>query len=326
MPINELRALSTFARAVELGSIRRAAQAQGVTPQAASQAIAQLEQHLGVRLLHRTTRRLALTEEGQHFLERTRPALATLERALFTTRETKDEIAGPLRIVGPRSSFSALLMPLLDEFCRRHPDIQPDVQLDDGLGDWVRDRVDVGFRIGRSPEEGVVGRQLMPMQLLVCASPDYLARHGVPRTPDDLMRHRCSVFRHPSTGRTVPWFFRSQGDGDLREMPAAFVTNDSELELHAALSGQVVAQVASFAAAAALRAGQLVPLLLDHACEPFGLHVYYGHRSALPRRVRAFVDLAVERLQDNPAWRLEPAELAALHQAGCPSAGGGHRA
>lgn len=312
MPINELRAISTFTRAVELGSIRGAAQSLGVTPQAASQAIAQLEAHLGVRLLHRTTRRLALTEEGQHFLERTRPALATLERALLTTRESKDEIAGPLRIVGPRSSFATLLMPLLDAFCRAHPDIQPDVQLDDGLGDWVRDRVDVGFRMGRSPAEGVIGRLLFPVQLVMVASPDYLARHGVPRTVEDLQQHRCSVFRHPSTGRTIPWFLSSGGEPETREMVPTLATNDSELELQAVLAGQVIAQVASFAAAPLLRSGRMVPVLLDQVCAPIGLHVYYGSRTALPRRVRAFVDLAVEKLKDNPAYVLDAQELAAL--------------
>ena len=130
MPINEFRAIDTFARAVALGSIRRAAVALGVSPQAASQSLAQLEKHLGVRLLHRTTRSLALTDEGQRFLEATQPALAALDRALNRAREAKDEIAGPLRIVGPKSSFSSVLMPLLDEFCKLYPDIQPNVQLE----------------------------------------------------------------------------------------------------------------------------------------------------------------------------------------------------
>lgn len=180
MPINELRAIATFAKAVELGSLRQAARAQGVSPQAASQAVAQLEQHLGVRLLHRTTRSLALTEEGQHFLENTQPALAALDRALSLARESREEIAGPLRIVGPKSSFAPVLMPLVDAFCRRHPGIVPDVRLDDGIGNWVLDRVDVGFRIGVSPDESVIARRLFPIQLFICAAPEYLQRHGVP--------------------------------------------------------------------------------------------------------------------------------------------------
>jgi DNA-binding transcriptional LysR family regulator len=315
MPINEFRAIATLAKAVELGSIRQAALAQGVTPQAASQAIAQLEQHLGVRLLHRTTRSLALTEEGQHFLESTQPALATLDRALAQAREAKDDIAGPLRIVGPKSSFAALLMPLLDEFCQAHPGIQPDVQLDDGIGNWVQDRVDVGFRIGASPDAGVIGRLLFPVQLIVCAAPAYLARHGVPKSLDDLAAHRCSVFRHPATGKVTPWYVAVNGEIEHRQLRPALSTNDTELELQAVLAGQVVAQLANFMAAPHIRAGRLVPVLLPHASAPIGLHVYYGSRAALPKRVRAFIDLAVARLHDSPAHVLGAKELATAAQA-----------
>jgi DNA-binding transcriptional LysR family regulator len=310
MPINDFKAISTFAKAVELGSIRQAALAQGVTPQAASQAIAQLEQHLGVRLLHRTTRSLALTEEGQRFLENTQPALAALDRALAQARESKDEIAGPLRIVGPKSSFAAILMPLLDEFCREHPGIQPDVQLDDGVGNWVLDRVDVGFRIGASASEGVIGRQLFPIQMIVCATPEYLKTHGTPSTLDDLTAHRCSVFRHPVTGKVAPWYLTVDGKLEHRQMSPAFATNDTELEVQAVLAGQVMGQLASFSAASYIRAGRLVPVLLQHMSAHIGLHLYYGNRTAQPKRVRAFLDLALARLHDCTDYVLGDKELA----------------
>ena len=242
MPINEFRSIAMFAKAVELGSIRQAAISQGVTPQAASQAIVQLEKHLGVRLLHRTTRSLALTEEGQHFLENTQPALATLDRALGLARESKDEVAGPLRVVGPKSSFAPILMPLLDEFCRTYPGIQPDVQLDDGLTNWVLDRADIGFRIGASPAEGVIGRKLFPIQLIVCAAPAYLERHGRPKSLGDLNAHRCSIFRHPATGKVTPWYLAVNGDVEQRNVAPTFSTNDTELELQAVLAGQVIGQ------------------------------------------------------------------------------------
>lgn len=314
MPINAFKAVATFAKAVELGSIRQAALAQGVTPQAASQAIAQLEQHLGVRLLHRTTRSLALTEEGQHFLENTQPALAALDRALASAREANDDIAGPLRIVGPKSSFAAILMPLLDEFCRAYPGIQPDVQLDDGIGNWVLDRVDVGFRIGASPNEGVIGRQLFPVQMIVCAAPAYLAAHGVPDALDDLAVHRCTVFRHPATGKVAPWYLTVDGKVEHRQMSPALSTNDSELELQAVLAGQAIGQLANFSAASHVRAGRLVPVLLRHMSAHIGLHIYYGSRAAQPRRVRAFLDLAISRLQDGPDQVLSGKELAAALQ------------
>jgi DNA-binding transcriptional LysR family regulator len=299
-----------FARAVELGSIRRAAIAQGVSPQAASQAISQLERHLGVRLLHRTTRSLALTDEGQRFLESTQPALAALDRALSRVREAKDEIAGPLRIVGPKSAFAPILMPVIDEFWRQYPEVQPDVTLDDGIGNWVLDRVDVGFRIGVSPEEGVIARRLFPVQLIVCAAPAYIERFGFPRSLDELATHRCSAFRHPATGQVLPWYLNIDGEVVHRQVVPALATNDTDLELQAVLAGQVIGQLSNLSAAPLIRSGHLVPLLLKHATEHIGVHLYYGSRKAQPRRVRAFIDLAIRRLSDPPAFVLTPRELA----------------
>ena len=309
MAINELRAIDTFAKAVALGSIRRAAIAQGVSPQAASQTLAQLERHLGVRLLHRTTRSLALTDEGQRFLEATQPALAALERAFNRVRESKDEIAGPLHVVGPRSSFATILMPVIDEFCRRYPDIQPDVQLDDSLGNWVLDRVDVGFRIGASPEEGVIARRLFAVQLLVCAAPSYLSRFGAPQTVEDLASHRCSAFRHPATGQILPWYLNIAGEIQHRHVTPTLSTNDTELELQAVLAGQVIGQISNLSAARFIRNGQLVPVLLQHMSDHIGVHLYYGSRTAQPKRVRAFIDLAIQRLVDTPNYVLTAKEL-----------------
>lgn len=316
MPMNELRAIATFAKAVELGSLRRAAVAQGVSPQAASQTLAQLEQHLGVRLLHRTTRNLALTDEGRQLLEATQPALAALERALQRVRASKDDIAGPLRIVGPQSSFVPLLWPVIDEFCRQHPDVQPDVQLDDSIGNWVQDRVDVGFRIGAPPQDGLIARRLFPVQLIICAAPDYLASHGTPRTLEELASHRCSVFRHPGTGQVLPWYLQVDGEVVHRDMPLALSTNDTELELQAVLSGQVIAQLSGMSAAPLIREGRLLPLLTQHMTDHMSVYVYYGSRTSQPARVRAFIDLAVERLHGGAAVILSKRELTSAEAAG----------
>jgi DNA-binding transcriptional LysR family regulator len=323
MRMNEFRAMETLAKAIELGSLRRAAAALGVTPQAASQAIAQFEAHLGVRLLHRTTRSLSLTDAGQQLLETTRPALATLDRALQQARHANDEIAGPLRIVGPRSSFAPILWPVLDAFCTENPNVQPDVQLDDGIGNWVLDRVDIGFRIGAPPEEGLIARSLFPVQLVICAAPAYLQRHGVPRSLDDLASHRCSVFRHPSTGQTYPWFLNVEGEIVQRHFPTTVATNDTELELQAALTGQVIAQVSGMSAAPLIRAGRLVPLLVRHVTDHMKLYLYYGSRKAQPTRVRQFIDFAVEHLADNPQFVLSEKELSAAEPKGRARSGRG---
>ncbi|MFT4172035.1 MAG: LysR family transcriptional regulator [Rhodocyclaceae bacterium] len=310
MPINELRAISTFAKAVELGSLRKAAAAQGMTPQAVSQMLAQLEAHLGVRLLHRTTRNIALTDEGRQFLESAQPALAALERALQQVRRAKDDDAGPLRIVGPRSTFLPVLWPVVDEFCQRYPGVEPDVLLDDRIGNWVQDRVDVGFRFGMQPDEGVIGRRLFPLQMIVCAAPAYLARHGAPDTLEELDTHRCTVFRHPVTGRLMPWTLGNDSEAVSRDMAPALSTNDSELEVEAVLSGHTLGLLTGTSVAHHIRQGRLVPLLHRYATARYNVFIYYGNRKAQPARVRAFIDLAIERLMDNPAYFLQPDELA----------------
>ncbi|MDM0045880.1 LysR family transcriptional regulator [Variovorax dokdonensis] len=309
MPINELRSIATFAKAAELGSLRQAAAAQGMTPQAASQALAQLERYLGVRLFHRTTRSLSLTDEGRQFLEGAQPALIGMQRALLMARQSKDEIAGPLRIVGPHSVFAPVLWPVLDEFCRLYPEVQPDVQLDDRIGNWVEDRVDVGFRIGRSPAEGVIARKLFPLQLIICAAPAYLAAHGAPDSLHALAVHRCSVFRSSATGKVLPWYVKVEDSIVQHEVVPALCFNDEVLETEAVLAGHVLGLLTSVAAAPHIRSGRLVPLLVDHVADQSSTFVYYGSRAEQPRRVRAFIDLAVQRLTDNPDYVLTAKEL-----------------
>jgi DNA-binding transcriptional LysR family regulator len=310
MPINELRSISTFVKTADLGSLRQAAAAQGMTPQAASQALAQLEKHLGVRLFHRTTRNMQLTAEGQQFLDAARPSLAGLERALAQARHATDEIAGPLRIVGPHSTFRPVLAALLQEFCDTYPEVQADVQLDDRIGNWVEDRADVGFRIGLSPAEGVIARRLFPMQLIVCAAPSYLERCGAPGRIDQLAEHRCSVFRYPTTGRAMPWRLRQGDDCIEQDVPPSFCVNEEELETDAVVGGRVLGQLTAITAAAHIRAGRLVPLLTQHVADFSSVFVYYGSRVSQPARVRAFIDLAIDRLANNHAYVLSEQELA----------------
>jgi DNA-binding transcriptional LysR family regulator len=309
MPINELRSIATFAKTAELGSLRQAAAAQGITPQAASQALAQLEQHLGVRLFHRTTRSMSLTDEGRQFLEAAQPALVGLQRALHMARQAKDETAGPLRIVGPRSTFAPVLWPLLDEFCRLHPEVQPDVQLDDRIGNWVEDRVDVGFRVGRSPAEGVIARKLFASQLIVCAAPAYLARHGAPDNLNALAAHRCSTFRHPGTGKVLPWYVKVEDARVEHHVVPALCLNDEGLETEAVLAGHVLGLLTGVIAATHIRAGRLVPLLTRHMDDHSSIFVYYGSRTAQPTRVKAFIELAVRRLVNSTAYVLTAKEL-----------------
>lgn len=309
MAINELRSITTFIKAAELGSLRKAAVALGISPQAASKALAQLETHLDARLFHRTTRVMSLTDAGQRLFEDVHPSLLGMQRALETARSAKDEFAGPLRITGPRTTFQPILWRLVEEFCDLHPGIQPDVLLDDRIGNWVEDRVDVGFRLGPSPHEGVIARRLFPVQLPICGSPSYFQRHGVPQTLGDLAGHRCSAYRHPSTGKVLPWRVRIGDEPADQPVVPAICSNDELFELQAVLAGRVLGQLAGVTAAPYIRSGQLVPVLVEHMPNYASYFVYFGSRSSQPARARAFIDLALQRLGETCEYVLGPKDL-----------------
>ncbi|WP_035056478.1 LysR family transcriptional regulator [Andreprevotia chitinilytica] len=309
MAINELRSISTFIKAAELGSLRKAAQELGISPQAASKALAQLETHLNARLFHRTTRVMSLTDAGQRLLEEVQPALLGMQRALQNARTAKDEFAGPLRIAGPRTTFQPILWRLVEEFCVLHPGIQPDVLLEDRVGNWVEDRIDVGFRLGPSPHEGVIARRLFPLQLVICGAPAYFEQYGMPESLAALASHRCSAFRHPDTGRVVPWHVKLGGQNVDQPVVPAICSNDELFELQAVLAGKVLGQLAGVTAAPYIRSGQLVPILLDQMPDYASYFVYFGSRTSQPARARAFIDLAVQRLADNPEYVLSEVDL-----------------
>jgi DNA-binding transcriptional LysR family regulator len=309
--MNEVRAITIFVRAATLGSLRKAAVDQGISPQAASHAVMQLEKELGVRLFHRTTRKLSLTEEGQGLLNSVQPALATLSSALDDARRSKEEIAGPLRVSAPRALSHAVLWPSLLEFSALHPNVHLDVQFDDHFTDLVSDRADVGFRGGSPPAGGTIARRLLPIQLIVCAAPAYIQRHGAPQAIEDLAGHRCTGYRRANTGKQAPWEFLIGDEIVYRDMATTLCTNDTDAEAGAVLAGLGIGQLGSFSAAAHIRSGQLVPLLVQHVTQREGFYIYYRHRTEQPLRVRTFIDFVVERIAGNTDFYLEASELRA---------------
>jgi DNA-binding transcriptional LysR family regulator len=319
--MNEIRAISVFIRAATLGSLRRASVDLAISPQAASQSLAQLEKTLGVRLFHRSTRKLSLTEEGQRFLDSVTPGIAILTNAIDDARRAREDVAGPLRVSAPRAFGVKVLWPHILEFARAHPEVQLDMQFDDRFTDAVSDRVDVGFRGGSPPAEGLIARLLSPIQLIVCASPVYLARHGVPESIDALAGHRCTGYRRANTGRLAPWEFQSGEDIESREIEAAVYTNDVDAETEAVVAGLCIGQLASFTSAGHIRAGRLVPLLVNTVSQREALYLYYRHRTEQPLRVRRFVDFMVTRIGASQDFFLTPAELRAAHAAALVSPG-----
>ena len=307
--MNEVRAISIFARAAALGNLRKAAVDHGISPQAASHAVMQLEKSLGVRLFHRTTRKLSLTEEGEQLLQGVGPALTMLSAALDDARRSKEEVAGPLRVSAPAALGRAVLWPSILEFAALYPDVQLDVRFDDHFTDLISDRADVGFRGGSPPSEGAIARRLLPIQLVVCASPAYLERYGVPKTIDELDAHRCTGYRRANTGKQAPWEFLIGSEIVYREVAASLRANDIDAETEAVVAGIAIGQLGSFSAVSHIRAGRLVPLLTQHMTQRESIYIYYRHRTEQPLRVRTFIDFMVARLADNSEFFLKASEL-----------------
>lgn len=309
--MNEIRAITTFVRAATLGSLRRAAVDQGISPQAASQAVMQLEKELGVRLFHRTTRKLSLTEEGQRLFDSVKPALTIFSSALDDARRSKEEVGGLLRVNAPRSLGLPVLWPYFEQFQQLHPNVRLDVQFDDHFTDLVSDRADVGFRGGPPPSGGSIARALVPIQLIICASPEYIERHGAPRTIEDLDQHRCTGYRRANTGKLAQWQFQIGDEIVYRDVPSAICVNDTEIETQAVLSGLGIGQLGSFDAIPHIRSGRLVALLTQHITEYGTIYIYYRHRTDQPLRVKTFIDFMIERIAGNRNFFLDPAELRA---------------
>ena len=309
--MDQLRAISTFLRAAELGSFNRVAQVQGTTAQAVSKSVRQLEQHLGVRLFHRTTRKSSLTEEGQRLFESVRDSMEGVAAALNGVRSAAREDEGLIRISAGGATGRKVLLPLVAAFRASHPNVTFDLVLEDGATDSVRERIDLGFKAGNAPTAQVVSRRLFAIQLTLCAAPDYLAAHGTPTSLDDLQRHACIGYRQPGTGRAVPWEFSVKGETVYRPLNPVVCCSDPEAEMHATLAGMGIGQIDSINATESIRRGALVPLLVRHTSERMGLYLYYAQRADMPARVRRFIDFAAEQLRGGVEFHVPLSELRA---------------
>ncbi|AGW94506.1 MULTISPECIES: LysR family transcriptional regulator [Cupriavidus] len=292
--MDKARVLTLFLGVVRANSFHRAAVEAGVTPQAASKAVRTLEDHLGVRLLHRTTRKLSLTTEGARLFELAAPGMRQLDEALELVRSSRSDDDGLIRLTAPPSIGSRVLVPLVRGFRQQYPGITFDVVLSDLFTDLVEAKIDVGFRVGTSPGQNLVARRLCDLPLVICASPDYLARHGEPASLDELLRHQCTGFRRPSTGRMVPWELQVGGDLVYQEVPAVASFNDVETEVEAVRSGMGIGQLPAYMIHADLVSGRLKPILPGYSSSNVGMYMYYPHRSQMPVRVRRFIDFVVE--------------------------------
>ncbi|HCU54544.1 MAG TPA: LysR family transcriptional regulator [Gammaproteobacteria bacterium] len=287
--------IAVFVRVAELGSFTRAADALEISKAAVSKSIGRLEKRLGARLLHRTTRKLTLTEAGDTFFRRGVAALAELNDAQQEISQLSQTPRGLLRVTAPTYLGSVTLAPLLHEFQKRYPEVSLDLNLNDQRVDLVQERFDVGVRISTMTDSGLVSRRLASCPIRIVASPDYLKRHGTPKLPADLRQHDCLTY---SVSRTPnEWRLRApNGRWVTAEVKGRIRCNNDFVIKQAAIDGLGIAFFPSFFVDREIADGRLVQVLKGYDGPSFFIQAVYPTRRHLPSKVRVFVDFLVEHL------------------------------
>ncbi|MCP3447644.1 LysR family transcriptional regulator [Bradyrhizobium sp. CCGUVB14] len=285
-----LDGVEAFLSVAQHRSFRRAASELGVTPSAISQAVRALEARVGAALFIRTTRSVGLTEAGERFLARARPAFEELVAASGAARELGQRPAGLLRLTVPRSVVPILLEPLIASFCQAYPEIEVELAASEEMVDLAAGGFDAGIRMGQFITPDMIAVRLTkPLPLIVIGSPDYFARAGRPAHPDDLRGHACLRMRR-SNGALASWSFIDGGRSIEIAVSGPFIAYDFPTMLGAALEGVGLAQVPAPLATGAIASGRLVRVMEKFSPMTPGVFLYYpGHRQILPK-LRAFID------------------------------------
>ena len=296
--------LQVFVRVLDRGSFSSAAKDLGITPSAVSKLISRLEDRLGARLLERSTRRLALTQEGETYLARARRIVADIEEAEAEVARVRGAPRGRLRINSGTAFGLHQLAPALADFLARYPEIDIELSITDRLVDLIEEQSDIAVRSGHIPDGPFVQRKIADLERVICAAPSYLARHGTPKTAADLKHHDCIVVAGAGLSR---WPFKTRGGIDVVDVRPRVSTDDAEAALRLAIEGAGIVRLSDVIVGRPLRNGELVALLTDvHHVEPFPLAAFYpAGRHRLPR-VAVFIEFLVERFAHAP-WRLPQA-------------------
>lgn len=289
--------IMAFMAVVSEGSFAKAGERLGVGRSAVSRNVQKLETQLSTRLFLRTTRFTQLTHEGKRFFENCNQGVTQIVEAMNDMLELRQgPPRGLVRISSMVGFGRKVVAPLLEKFMKAYPDIAIELLLDDRPTDFASEQIDVAFRNGRIEDSSIVAKQLIPMQMALCAAPSYVEAHGLPHTLEDLCQHECINFRFPS-GRVFEWEFKV--DGRVRKyLPTARLTfNDADLVLDAVLQGSGIAQIAGYQIRDHIAENELVVALPRYAPDDCGHYICYLCRQHLPTRIRVFIDFMTEEIR-----------------------------
>lgn len=294
-------AIPVFVAVVEANSFTQAARNLGLTKSAVSRRVSDLEDELGVRLLHRTTRRLSLTEAGERYVEHARSALREARAAEDAATELQRLPRGRLRINSPMSFGRLHVAPAIPSFLGRYPEIEIDMTMEDRVVDLVEGGYDLAIRVGTLADSSLVARKLAPSRNVVCATPAYLRKHPAPKTPDALVDHNCLLYAYFSESNE--WSFVRDAHRQTIRVSGRYRVNNSEALREAVLQGVGVARIPTFIVGPDIAEGRLVQLLPDHPMPTQEIYAVWPERRHLPTKVRVFTDFLTESIGGvHPVW------------------------
>jgi LysR family transcriptional regulator, regulator for bpeEF and oprC len=285
-----LDSLMIFVQAAKYLSFSEAARQLGMSPSAVSRAVQRLEDRLGTRLLNRTTRSLSLTPDGTRFYEACRQILSDLDEAELALSRSQSVPSGVLRLNLIPSMGRMHLVPALVQFAEQYPDLELEISLDDRRIDLIESGIDAVVRVGMSPNSSLIMHRLATARNVVCASPRYFERWGVPKTLEDLQHHCCINHVVQQTGRVREWQFQRNGQAISLDVSGTFTIDHAETATEAAIAGAGIIQLYNFVVGGAIRAGQLVPIFQDYAPTGVPIAVMYPQKRYLSAKVKVFVE------------------------------------
>lgn len=296
MSIDQLPALAVFARIIKHGSLSSAAASLGTSRSAISKQLSQLESKLEMRLINRSTRKLSLTEAGEKLLAKANQIDETLNEITLLREEMSGALSGHLKVTCSTGLGREHLVPALHEFYQRYPKISLHIMLEDRFSDLVAEQIDVAIRVGHLPSSSLVARRLGEMRWAICASPDYLRRHGRPQQPQHLLEHNC-LFYQNSGHKMSTWVFHKDAEEHRISVQGSLSMNDSGALVKAAIDGIGILLIDRNMLVDALAAGQLECLLEDYRPgQGFPVYALYPARDQLPLKSRVFLDFLSEKL------------------------------
>ena len=293
--------MEIFAEVVEAEGFSAAARRLGLSKSAVSKQVGRLEDRLGVRLLNRTTRRLSLTEAGTSFYEACRRVLDAAETAERAVANLSADPRGLLKLNAPMSFGFLHLAQAIPAFHARYPQITVEAAMNDRFVDLIEEGYDLALRIGDLADSSLIARRLAPCRSVLCASPDYLDRHGRPERPEDLSGHACLIYANNQNPQE--WLLRTPGGGLVRaKVQGPLLANNGDVLCGAALGGMGISRLPTFIVGQHLREGRLETVLPGFPLPEQGIHAVYPHSRNLSVKVRVFVDFLAERFGPEPYW------------------------